>query len=78
MVSTGPAGYAVEPGDAETTANRLADAAIDLLSHPIRLEQMGAAAYEQAQARFRLEAVVGKTLEVYERVRAESGQGNQG
>ncbi len=65
MVTNGVTGTVTPPRN----PNAFAAAAIDLLSRPARMAQMGLAAHIAAKARFQLDAVVAKTLAVYELVR---------
>jgi glycosyltransferase involved in cell wall biosynthesis len=66
MVVDGVGGRITPPRDVEA----LARAGIDMLSDPAALVHMGEAARAAAEARFRLDVVVGQTLGVYEQVRA--------
>jgi glycosyltransferase involved in cell wall biosynthesis len=61
MVADGRTGLLVEPGD----VRGLADAAITLLKDPERRLAYGRAARFEAERRFRLEAVVERTIGLY-------------
>jgi len=56
------------PESPEGEPRALADALLCLLRDPVAMERMGAAAKEQAEARFRSGAVARRTYEVYQRV----------
>lgn len=71
LVADGTSGAIVPVGDDV----RLADALRGYLEAPERAKAHGAAGRRIAEARFRLSAVVDRTLEVYDRVRREGRAG---
>ena len=64
MVEDGVSGRVVPPG----AAAALAAATLELLADPERLRRMGVAARAAAERRFRLDAVIEATTEVYRAV----------
>ncbi len=70
MVVDGVGGRVVPPRDPAAFAR----AAIALLAEPGRLQAMGRSAHEAAEARFRLDSAVEKTLRVYEHAQAAGGR----
>ena len=64
LIDDGVTGYLFEVGDVAGMAH----AAIDLLSHPEKLKEMGAAARRTAQARFCASRIIPKYVEYYEKV----------
>jgi L-malate glycosyltransferase len=64
LIDDGETGCLFEVGDVDG----MAKAAIDLLSHPERLREMGLAARRTAQARFCASRIIPKYVEYYEKV----------
>ncbi len=64
LIDDGETGRLFEVGDVDG----MAEAAIDLLSHPEKLREMGYAARRTAQARFCASRIIPKYVEYYERV----------
>ena len=68
LIDDGETGRLFEVGDVDG----MSDAAIDLLSHPEKLREMGYAARRTAQARFCASRIIPKYVEYYERVLAQA------
>ena len=64
LIDDGETGRLFEVGDVDG----MSDAAIDLLSHPEKLREMGYAARRTAQARFCASRIIPKYVEYYEKV----------
>jgi len=68
LIDNGVTGYLFEVGDVKGMSH----AAIDLLSNPDKLREMGGAARRTAQARFCASRIIPKYVEYYERVLGQS------
>ncbi len=68
LIDDGVTGRLFEVGDVDGMAH----AAIDLLSHPVKLHEMGLAARRTAQARFCASRIIPKYVEYYEKVLEQS------
>ena len=64
VVVPGKTGTLIPPQDAQALAN----AAIDMLTHPERASEMGLAGYERVQCNFTIEALITATESLYEQL----------